>query len=230
PVLRDEFVVLSAHYDHVGIDPTLDGDQIFNGADDDGSGTIALLEIAEAFQTAREQGYGPRRSIMFLSVSAEEKGLLGSRYYADVEPLVPLENKVANLNLDMIGRHDPTYPGETTDYVYIIGGDLISEDIQSVNERANDILQIELDLSDRFNAIDDPNQFYRRSDHWNFGKHNIPFIFYFTGTHEDYHAVSDTADKIDYPRMERIARLIYGATWQLANQDDRPQLSGQGFN
>ena len=230
PALKHEYIVLTSHYDHVGIDPTLEGDQIFNGADDDGSGTVALLEIAQAFQQAREDGYGPRRSILFLNVTAEEKGLLGSRYYSDVEPMVPLDNTVANLNIDMIGRHDPTYPGETTDYVYIIGGNLISDDIHEVNDRVNDLLHTGIELSDRFNAPDDPNQFYRRSDHWNFAKHNIPFIFYFTGTHEDYHGVGDEPDKVDYERMEQISRLIFGTTWQLANQDQRPQVSGPGFN
>lgn len=230
PELKHEYVVVTSHYDHVGIDPTLEGDQIFNGADDDGSGTVALLEIAEAFQMAREEGFGPRRSVMFLNVTAEEKGLLGSRYYSDIDPVVPLENTVANLNIDMIGRHDPTYPGETTDYVYIIGGDLISQDIHDVNDRVNTVIGSSIELSDRFNSPDDPNQFYRRSDHWNFGKHNIPFIFYFTGTHEDYHGVGDSPDKIDYERLERISRLVFGTTWQLANQDERPQVSGTGFN
>lgn len=230
PALKHEFIVLTSHYDHVGIDPTLDGDQIFNGADDDGSGTVSLLEIAQAFQKAREDGYGPRRSILFLNVSAEEKGLLGSRYYSDFEPVVPLDNTVANLNIDMIGRHDPTYPGETTDYVYIIGGNLISDDIHEVNDNVNELLATGIELSERFNAPDDPNQFYRRSDHWNFAKHNVPFIFYFTGTHEDYHGVGDEPHKVDYERMEKIARLIFGTTWQLANQDERPQVSGPGFN
>jgi hypothetical protein len=230
PQLRHEYIVLTAHYDHEGIDPTLDGDQIFSGADDDGSGTVALLQIAEALQRAKNEGYGPRRSVMFLHVSAEEKGLLGSQYYADMDPVVPLENTVTNLNIDMIGRHDPTFPGDHTDYVYIIGGDLISVDLHEINERVNDVIGTNLELSDRFNAPDDPNQFYRRSDHWHFAKHNIPFIFFFTGTHEDYHQVGDTPDKIDYPRMETITRLVFGTTWQLANQDERPAVSGPGFN
>lgn len=230
PMLKQEYVVVTSHYDHVGVDPTLEGDQIYNGADDDGSGTVALLEIAEAFQRAKEDGFGPRRSVMFLNVTAEEKGLLGSQYYADVEPVVPLENTVANLNIDMIGRHDPTYPGDDGNYVYIIGGNLISTDIHDINDRVNGIIGSSVTLSDRFNSPDDPNQFYRRSDHWNFGKHNIPFIFYFTGTHDDYHGVGDTPDKIDYERLERISRLVFGTTWQLANQDERPQVSGTGFN
>ncbi len=231
PELKHEFVILTSHYDHIGFETDADGNrQVYNGADDDGSGTVALLEIADAFQAAKDHGFGPRRSVMFLNVTAEEKGLIGSRYYSDIDPIVPLENTVANLNIDMIGRHDPTYPGETTDYVYIIGGDLISQDIHDVNEGVNTVIGSSVELSERFNAPDDPNQFYRRSDHWNFGKHNIPFIFYFTGTHEDYHGLGDTPDKVDYPRLERISRLIFGTAWQLANQDERPQVSGEGFN
>ena len=227
--MADEFVVVSAHLDHVGDEG--DGeDTIFNGADDDGSGTVSILEIAEAFQTAREMGHGPRRSILFLHVTGEEKGLLGSAYYADREPLVPIENTVANLNIDMIGRYDPERGFDTTDYVYIIGGDLISQDISDWNAAVNDATGTGLLLSDRFNSPDDPNQFFRRSDHWNFGKHDVPFIFYFTGTHEDYHAVGDEPDKIDYDRMARIARLVFGTAWELANRDERPMVSGVGFN
>lgn len=226
--LADEVVVLSAHYDHVGMDPLGTGDTIYNGADDDGSGTVALLEMAEAFMQAKADGHGPRRSILFLSVSAEEKGLLGSAYYADVEPVFPLENTVANLNIDMIGRHDPTHDGEP-DYVYLIGSKIVSEDLDRISTQANDLLDVNLSLDDRYNTPDDPNRFYQRSDHWNFGKHRIPFVFYFTGTHEDYHGVGDEPHKIDYERMARIARLIFGTAWELANQDARPQISGSGF-
>lgn len=227
--LKDEVVVISAHLDHVGDDGEGE-DRIYNGADDDGSGTVTLLEIAEAFQTAKEDGHGPRRSVLFLHVTGEEKGLFGSAYYADVEPVVPLENTVANLNIDMIGRHDPERGFETTDYVYIIGGDLISQDLHDWNAAVNEATGQGLLLSDRFNSPDDPNQFFRRSDHWNFGKHDVPFIFYFTGTHADYHGVGDSADKIDYDRMARIARLIFGTAWETANADVRPAVSGVGFN
>lgn len=230
PALRDEVVVLSAHYDHIGIDGTRVGDQINNGADDDGSGTVALLEIAEAFRIAKDAGHGPRRSVLFLHVSGEEKGLLGSAYYADFEPVFPLAQTVANLNIDMIGRHDPTHPGADSNYVYIIGGDLISQELHDWNAEVNRRTGLGLDLSDRFNSPDDPNQFFRRSDHWNFGKHGIPFIFYFTGTHEDYHQPGDSPEKIDYDRMARIARLIFGTAWQVANADARPVVSGVGFN
>ncbi|MEM1128517.1 MAG: M28 family peptidase, partial [Bacteroidota bacterium] len=230
PVLKDEVVVLSAHYDHIGIKPGTEGDRINNGADDDGSGTVALLEIAEAFQTAKENGHGPRRSVVFLNVSGEEKGLLGSAYYADTEPLFPLEQTVANLNIDMIGRYDPTHPTGSENYVYIIGSNLISQELHDLNLRVNEVTGIGLELDERFNSKDDPNQFYRRSDHWNFGKHGIPFIFFFTGTHEDYHDVGDEPQKIDYDRLARITRLVFGTAWQVANQDDPPAVSGTGFN
>ncbi|MEM8558081.1 MAG: M28 family peptidase [Bacteroidota bacterium] len=228
--LKDEVVVLTAHYDHVGMTEGA-GDTISNGADDDGSGTMALVEMAEAFAMAKADGNGPRRTVVFLAVSGEEKGLLGSAYYADTEPLFPLEDTVANLNIDMIGRTDPTYPGEQLDnYVYIIGGKLISEEIQTITEQANVLTGLGMDLNERFNSKDDPNQFYRRSDHWNFGKNNIPFIFYFNGTHEDYHQVGDEAHKIDYPQLTRRTQLIFATAWQLANQDARVAVSGAGFN
>lgn len=230
PVLKNEVVVISAHLDHIGMDPSAEGDQINNGADDDGSGTVALLEIAEAFQQAVGNGDGPRRSILFLHVAGEEKGLLGSAYYTDVQPLVALENTVANLNIDMIGRHDPEHPGGGENYVYIIGAELISTDIDEINTRVAAETGIDIELSKRYNSPDDPEQFFRRSDHWNFGKHQIPFIFYFTGTHEDYHQVSDEAWKIDYDHLAKITRLVFGTAWQIANQDARPAVSGAGFN
>lgn len=230
PELKEEVVVLSSHYDHIGIDDGVGEDRINNGADDDGSGTVSILEIAEAFKMAADDGYGPRRSIVFLNVSGEEKGLLGSRYYTDTEPIVPLDQTVTNLNIDMIGRFDPTHPEKSENYVYIIGSNLISQELHDLNLQVNEATGVDLELDERFNSKDDPNQFYRRSDHWNFGKHNIPFIFFFTGTHDDYHGVGDEAHKIEYPRMKRIAQLIFATAWQVANQDDRPAVSGEGFN
>lgn len=230
PALRDQVVVISSHYDHVGVNPGLEGDQIFNGADDDGSGTVAVLEIAEAFARARDAGHGPRRSVVFLNVTGEEKGLLGSSYYTDRQPIFPLEKTVTNLNIDMIGRIDPTHPEEDTDYVYIIGSNLISQELHDINLRMNSMLGTDLDLHERFNSKDDPNRFYQRSDHWNFGKHSIPFIFFFTGTHDDYHGVDDEPEKIEYERMARIAQVIFATAWQVANQDTPPVVSGTGFN
>ncbi|MFT5144920.1 MAG: hypothetical protein ACI80V_002835 [Rhodothermales bacterium] len=231
PDLKDQIVVVSSHYDHIGMTGNPAGeDQVYNGADDDGSGTVTVLEIAEAFSKARMAGHGPRRSIAFLNVSGEEKGLLGSRYYTDTEPVFALENTVANLNIDMIGRIDPTHPGKDGDYVYIIGSNLISQELHDTNLRMNTLLGTDLDLNERFNSKDDPNQFYRRSDHWNFGKHEIPFIFFFTGTHDDYHGQDDEPERIEYERMARIGQLIFATAWQLANQTERPTVSGAGFN
>ena len=230
PELKDEVIVISSHYDHEGIDPFKTGDQIYNGADDDGSGTVTTLEIAEAFMEAKRAGHGPRRSILFLNVAAEEKGLLGSEYYTDVQPVIPLENTVTNLNIDMIGRYDPTHPTGSKNYVYLIGSKLISQELHDIIVRANELTGTDLDLDERFNSKDDPNRFYARSDHWNFGKYGIPFTFFFTGTHEDYHGVGDEPDKIDYERMARIARTIFATAWQVANQDERPKVSGKGFH
>ena len=231
PVLKDEFVVITSHYDHIGLESgNEDGDTVNNGADDDGSGTVALLEMADAFMAAKRAGMGPRRSVLFVNFSGEEKGLLGSAYFADTEPTVPLDKMVTVLNIDMIGRLDPTFPGDTDDYVYIIGSKLISQELHDINMRVNEITGVELELNERFNTKEDPNRFYARSDHWNFGKHNIPFIFYFTGTHEDYHQPGDEPHKILYDRMADITRLIFGTAWQVANQDAAPELSGTGFN
>ncbi len=229
PDLKDEVVVISSHYDHIGLEKSGE-DRINNGADDDGSGTVAVLEIAEAFKMAADDGYGPRRSVLFLNVAGEEKGLLGSAFYADSEPIVPLEKTVTNLNIDMIGRFDPSHPTKSENYVYIIGSNLISQELHDLNAEVNKKTGIDLELDERYNSKDDPNQFYRRSDHWNFGKHEIPFIFFFTGTHEDYHGVDDEAEKIEYPRLKRIAQLIFATAWQVANQDERPAVSGKGFN
>ncbi|MDA0874980.1 MAG: M28 family peptidase, partial [Bacteroidetes bacterium] len=163
-MLKDEFVVISSHYDHVGMQPGTGGeDTIFNGADDDGSGTVTVLEIAEAFAKARQDGFGPRRSVIFLNVSGEEKGLLGSAFYTDRDPIVPLEQTVTNLNIDMIGRIDPTHPDADTDYVYIIGSNLVSQELHDINLRANQTFGSKVQLHERFNSKDDPNQFYRRS-------------------------------------------------------------------
>lgn len=230
PELKHEFVVISSHYDHVGVDRAREGDQVFNGADDDGSGTVSILEIAEAFVAAAHDGYRPRRSIIFLNVTGEEEGLLGSSWFTDYEPMVPLDRIVTNLNMDMVGRYDPSHPTGSTNYVYIIGSHLISQELHEINERVNELTGVDLELDERYNSADDPNQFYRRSDHWNFGKHQIPFIFFFTGTHEDYHGVDDEPDKIAYDRMARIARLVFATAWQIANQDAPPAVSGAGFN
>jgi len=212
----DEYIIISSHLDHVGMNS--DG-EVYNGADDDGSGTVAILEIAEAFKTAAKEGHGPKRSIIFLNVTGEEKGLLGSRYYTDYQPLVPLENTVANLNIDMIGRIDPKREGDRN-YVYLIGSDKLSTDLHNISEEVNkEFMNIELDYT--YNDENDPNRFYYRSDHYNFAKNNIPIIFYFNGTHADYHKISDTPDKINYDLLENRARLVFHTAWELANREER---------
>ena len=212
----DEIIVLSAHLDHEGVK---DGN-VYNGADDDGSGTIALLEIAEAFKEAQKNGDGPKRSLLFLHVTGEEKGLLGSRHYTDNDPVFPLENTVANLNIDMIGRIDPKRKSENRNYVYLIGSDKLSTELHNVSEAVNSkYCNIELDYT--FNDENDPNRYYYRSDHYNFAKNNVPVIFYFNGTHDDYHQPSDTADKIEYDLLENRTRLVFHTAWELANMEDR---------
>ncbi len=230
PELKDEYVVISSHYDHIGLTGDRDGDAVNNGADDDGSGVVAALEMAEAFQMARDDGYGPRRSVLFINFSGEEQGLLGSEYFADKDPVVPLDQIVTVLNMDMIGRIDPTYQGGTDDYVYVIGSRLISEELHTIAERVNQLTGRNLKLDERFNSRSDPNRFFARSDHWSFGKHGIPFIFFFTGTHEDYHGPGDEPHKILYDRLANIAQLVFATAWQVANQDKPPAVSGRGFN
>lgn len=211
---KDEIIVVTAHYDHVGIE---DG-EIYNGADDDGSGTVAVLEMAQAFAQAKKDGFGPRRSILFMTVSAEEKGLLGSDYYTQ-NPVFPLENTVANLNIDMIGRLDQKH-ADNPDYVYLIGSDKLSSTLHQISEEANQkYTNLELDYT--YNDPDDPNRFYYRSDHYNFAKHQIPVIFYFNGVHEDYHRPTDTVDKILFDKIEKITRLVFHTAWGLANREER---------
>ena len=215
----DEYIIITSHLDHIG---THDG-EINNGADDDGSGTVAMLEIAEAFKAAFDDGKGPKRSILFLHVSAEEKGLLGSKYYVE-NPLYPLKNTVANLNIDMIGRTDPKRIDKDPNYIYLIGADRLSQDLHDISEEANNkFTKLKIDYT--FNALNDPNRFYYRSDHYNFAKNNIPIIFYFNGTHEDYHKPSDTVDKINYPLLRERTRLIFYTLWELANREERIKLN-----
>ncbi len=212
----DEYLVISSHLDHIGI--AEDGD-INNGADDDGSGTVAMLEIAEAFQEAAQAGNGPKRSVVFLHVTGEENGLLGSRYYTDFDPVFPLDQTVANLNIDMIGRTDPKREGRRN-YIYLIGSDKLSTELHRLSEDVNEkFTQIELDY--RYNDKNDPNRFYYRSDHYNFAKNNIPIIFYFNGTHVDYHRPGDTPDKIDYDLLTNRTRLIFHTAWEIANREAR---------
>ncbi len=211
----EEIIAISAHLDHIGVR----NGEINNGADDDGSGTIAILEIAEAFEKAVKDGHRPKRSILFLHVTGEEKGLLGSKYYTDVDPVFPLENTVADLNLDMIGRVDPKHENNRN-YIYLIGSDRLSSELHEISEKTNE-KYTHLTFDYTYNEPNDPERFYYRSDHYNFAKNNIPVIFYFNGAHADYHRPGDTPDKIEYDVYETRTRLVFYTAWELANRDKR---------
>ncbi len=215
----NEYVIISSHLDHIGISSN---GEINNGADDDGSGTVALLEIAEAFKMASDAGDGPKRSIVFLHVTGEEKGLLGSQYYTDYDPIFPLEQTVVDLNIDMIGRIDPKRQGGRN-YIYLIGSDMLSTELHNLSEDVNN-KYTKLELDYKYDDENDPNRFYYRSDHYNFAKNNIPIIFYFNGTHDDYHRPSDTPDKINYDLLQNRARLIFYTAWEIANRENKVQV------
>lgn len=215
----EELIVISAHYDHVGVKNGV----IYPGADDDGSGTVAVMEIAEAFQQARKAGNGPKRSILFLHVTGEEHGLWGSKYYSE-NPVFPLANTVADLNIDMIGRDDPENRGK--DYVYVIGSEMLSSELKKINESAN-AKTVKLELNYKYDDPNDTQRLYYRSDHYNFAKHNVPVAFYFDGIHEDYHKSTDTPDKIDYPLLQKRAQLVFATAWELANRDARIVVDGK---
>ncbi len=214
PSKKEEIVVFSAHYDHIG----RKGDVIFNGADDNGSGTSSLLSIAETVMKAKIAGEGSARSILFVWVSGEEKGLLGSDYYVN-HPLFPLDKTVVDINVDMVGRVDEKY-AENPYYIYVIGSDRLSTALHQINEAMNkQYTQLVLDYT--YNAESDPNRYYYRSDHYNFAKKGIPSIFYFNGTHEDYHQAGDTVDKIHFDKMAKVAQLIFHTGWEIANRAER---------
>ncbi|TVZ59988.1 peptidase M28-like protein [Flavobacteriaceae bacterium MAR_2010_105] len=210
----NEILIISGHADHLG---TKDN-QIYYGADDNGSGTAAILEMAQAFHLAQQNGYGPKRSILFLHLTGEEEGLEGSRYYTKY-PIFPLKNTIANLNMDMIGRVDKFHE-ENPNYVYIIGADRLSTELHYISEAANNHFT-QLDLDYKFNSENDNNRYYYRSDHYNFAQHNIPVIFYFDGEHEDYHQPSDTPDKLNYALLQKRTQLIFTTAWYLANCNKR---------
>lgn len=211
--LKNEAVILTAHYDHVGKGAS---GNIYNGADDDASGTTAILALAEAFSM---NAIKPKRSLIFMTVAGEEKGLLGSDYYSQ-HPKFPLQKTIANLNIDMIGRLGGDYENSNnSNYIYVIGSDKISPDLDSVlrveNERTEKLL-----LDYKYNDENDPNRFYYRSDHYNFAKNDIPVIFFFNGTHIDYHGVEDEVSKIHFEKMAKIVRLAFGIGWNLGNRTE----------
>jgi hypothetical protein len=215
PAARDEYVTFSAHYDHLRTDSK---GQIYPGADDDGSGTASVLAIAEAMALKR-----PKRSILIIFHAGEELGLLGSEYNSDFAPIVPLKQMVVDFNIDMIGRsrlpNDNKVENQQltpADTIYVIGADRTSKELQQISEQTNrdsEKLTFDYLLNDPLH----PDQIFYRSDHWNYGKHGVPFIFYFDGVSEDYHRPTDTLDKIDYRKMIRVTRLVYATGWRVAN-------------
>lgn len=214
--LKDEYLVISAHYDHLGIR----NGNIYYGADDDGSGTVSILQIAQAFAKAKAEGKGPRRSIVFLANSGEEEGLWGSDYYTS-HPTFPLEKTTADLNIDMIGRTDSSRKiGDSLNYVYVVGDDKLSTELRTISEAMNKkYLKMELDY--KFNDPNDRNNIYFRSDHYNFAKHGVPIIFYYDGMlGADYHRPTDTPDKINYNLMAKRAQLVFYTAWEMANRND----------
>ena len=212
----EEFVIVSGHSDHLGIKKR----EIYNGADDNASGTSAIMEIARLFKMAENKGIKSKRSVVFCHFTAEEIGKGGSKFFVENET-VPIKNMIADINIDMIGRVDNRH--ENGDYIYIIGADRVSLDfeitIKSVNETFTG-----LNLDESYDAPNDPNRYFYRSDQFHFAKQNIPVVFFFSGTHKDYHRPSDTEDKIDYNTLRRRTQLIFATTWQLANQPESFKL------
>lgn len=220
--LKDEVLVFSAHYDHIGL--TTDGgkDKVNNGADDDGSGTTGVLEIARAYAKAKKDGKGPRRSILFLLVTGEEKGLLGSEWYS-LNPVFPMANTITDLNIDMIGRTGEEYKGsaDSANYCYLIGSDKLSTDLHKISENANAVYT-KMKIDYKYNDPKDPERIYYRSDHYNFAKHGVPIVFYFNGVHEDYHRPGDEVSKINFDLLTKRTHLVFYTGWDLANRDKRP--------
>jgi Zn-dependent M28 family amino/carboxypeptidase len=219
PKLKNEYVTFSAHYDHLN---TNSKGEVYPGADDDGSGTTAVLNIAQAMAVQR-----PKRSVFVIFHAGEELGLLGSKYNTDYAPAIPLEKLVVDLNIDMIGRSKALGDTEKAnealtgpDAIYVIGADRISKELHTIHEQIN-ARTVKLKFDYTLNDPKHPEQIYFRSDHWNYAKHGIPIIFYFDGIHADYHKPTDTIEKIDFAKMARVGRLVYETGWQLANMDRR---------
>jgi hypothetical protein len=224
---KDELVIVTAHYDHIGKRESGEGDLINNGADDDGSGTVSVLQLAKVFAQAKKDGKGPRRSILFMTVTGEEEGLLGSEYYSE-NPVFPLEKTVVDLNIDMVGRRDAQHK-DSAPYVYVIGADKLSSELHKLSEATNK-MYTNLIFDYTYNDQNHPDRLYYRSDHWNFAKKNIPIIFYFDGIHEDYHKPSDEVDKIEFDLLAKRAQAVFYAAWEIANRDQRivPDVKQEG--
>ena len=210
----EEIVVVSAHYDHVG----MKNGEIYNGAEDDGSGTVAIMEIAAAFQKAKNEGHGPKRSILIMHMTGEEHGLHGSRYYTQ-NPLFPLANTVADVNIDMIGRRDKFHE-DSNNYVYLIGSDYLSTDLYNVCEEVNKKYNF-LSIDYKYNDKSDPNRYYYRSDHYNFAKKGIPVVFLYNGEHADYHKPTDEVSKIEFDALTVRTKYAFAIVSEIANRKDK---------
>ncbi len=234
PVLKNEMVAIGAHYDHVGVNPNTQGaDKIFNGADDDGSGTVAVLAIAEALAKAPKR---PKRSVLLVWHAGEEKGLWGSEYFNKF-PTVDIKQVIAALNIDMIGRsQDPNNiikcdaPGKRcneelskANEIYVIGKDMMSSTLGSIVDGTNNGY-LKLAYNTKYDDPKDPNRFFFRSDHFNYALNKIPIAFWFDGEHEDYHGAGDHPDKIDYAKMEKVTRTILLTLWELTDVKSRPKV------
>ena len=227
PTLKNEYVAFGAHYDHVGTGAPINGDSIRNGADDDGSGTVALLAMAEAMSKAPRH---PKRSMLFVWHMGEEKGLWGSKYFAN-NPTVPIDKIVTQLNIDMIGRSRAANESDPRNKVtagpnevYVIGAKMMSDDLGAISDAVNaSFLKMEFNL--KYDDPKDPEKFFYRSDHIHYAVKDIPIIFYFTGTHADYHQPSDEVSKIDFPKFEKITRTIYATAWEIGELKARPKVN-----
>jgi Zn-dependent M28 family amino/carboxypeptidase len=220
--LKDELLVYTAHYDHIGLNPDGGKDKVFNGADDDASGTSGVLAIARAFAKAKKDGNNPRRSILFMMLTGEEKNLLGSEYYA-LNPVFPFAKTIANLNIDMIGRIGKEYQSspDSANYCFLVGADRLSTDLHKISENANTVYT-KMKIDYKHNAPDD--QIYYWSDHYNFAKNGVPVIFYYNGKHDDYHKGSDEIRKINFELLSRRAQLAYYTGWDLVMRNKRPVI------
>ncbi len=208
PRLRDEFVILSAHYDHVGVDPRVAGDGIYNGASDDGSGTAATLAAAEAFARAHAAGHGPARSVAFLNFTAEERGLVGSAFYVDRQPAIPIERTAALVHMDGVAGFDLNHPRKSKNYLYLVGDKGLSEGLEAAARRLNQQTgtRLELDAHDQF-----------PSDHSHFGRRSVPYLYFSTGLVEHHHKVTDEPQSLDYDHLARAAQLVFATAWHAAN-------------
>ncbi len=217
---KDEYVFVTGHYDHIGMGrPNAQGDSINNGADDDGSGTVAVMLMAEAMAKAKAAGNGPKRTMVFMTVSGEEKGLWGSEYYSD-HPIFSLDNTSVDLNIDMVGRIDTErMTADSLNYVYVIGHDKISSDLPVINEAANN-KYTQLILDYKFDDPKDVNRIYFRSDHYNFARKGVPILFFYDGMlKSDYHGLDDEIEKIYWDLYEKRVKMIFYTAWEMANRD-----------